>query len=325
MRKYIIFLVPLLFFCFIVEVKPSYAWMTRQQVFDNFIALCNNYPDYCRYEIIGYSVAGNPIYAFHIGKGRTIVIYTGAIHGNGEYYHENRNADVLYYFARWLLMNNSEESNFILKRLKIIIIPIVNVDNFGITRKNLNGVDLNRNFQTNWGSGSSDPNSMFYRGPYALSEPESRALHNYFKKVDEKWYVDFHAYENYGFYLNYVDAAPYQQLISKAQSIASQRGTTFWTTINTGSGGGYAVNDAVAYGAYGMVFETAPSSEENAQTYWKERVINLSLAIAELYGQEGIVLPIAEIKKMLTDAIPALAMAAVIGLCVYLLFRQVKV
>ena len=47
---------------------------------------------------------------------------------------------------------------------------------------NSRGVDLNRNFSFNWGccnGSSSDQCSLTYRGPFASSEPELRALENY--------------------------------------------------------------------------------------------------------------------------------------------------
>lgn len=43
---------------------------------------------------------------------------------------------------------------------------------------NLLGVDLNRNFSVGFGGGSGSPSSITYRGPSALSEPESQALAN---------------------------------------------------------------------------------------------------------------------------------------------------
>jgi len=59
-------------------------------------------------------------------------------------------------------------------------------------RKNLNGVDLNRNWPLpgkvtipiDW-AGSPDPNSVHYRGPFPLSEPENEALDRLFAERDE--------------------------------------------------------------------------------------------------------------------------------------------
>lgn len=49
---------------------------------------------------------------------------------------------------------------------------------------NSRGCDLNRNFDSNWGSaGSSDQCSETYRGASAASEPETQAVQNYIKKI----------------------------------------------------------------------------------------------------------------------------------------------
>jgi carboxypeptidase T len=49
---------------------------------------------------------------------------------------------------------------------------------------NYRGADLNRNFEFKWnsiGGSSGDPCSLIYRGPYAASEPETRAIQNYIR------------------------------------------------------------------------------------------------------------------------------------------------
>lgn len=55
---------------------------------------------------------------------------------------------------------------------RIAVIPLANPDSFEhYTRYNARGVDVNRNFETNWNMGSAEPS-----GPEPWSEPESRAL-----------------------------------------------------------------------------------------------------------------------------------------------------
>jgi len=59
-----------------------------------------------------------------------------------------------------------------------IIIPVVNPSGFDdYTRKNRNGVDINRNFPEGWSQGTPEANT--YGGPEPFSEPES----NYIKQV----------------------------------------------------------------------------------------------------------------------------------------------
>jgi hypothetical protein len=60
------------------------------------------------------------------------------------------------------------------------------------------GVDLNRNWPYYWGyewGSSSSPWSETYRGPKALSEPETRAIHAYVMSLPRRFVmVDFHSY-----------------------------------------------------------------------------------------------------------------------------------
>lgn len=59
------------------------------------------------------------------------------------------------------------------------------------TRQNANGVDLNRNSPWNWGT-DDRPGDTYYAGPKALSEPESRAIHDLVERVRPAVTVWFH-------------------------------------------------------------------------------------------------------------------------------------
>lgn len=61
------------------------------------------------------------------------------------------------------------------------------------TRTNHNGVDINRNFPTGWEENSDDPESNYYRGPSAGSEPETQiAMGLVASNPDACAYVDHH-------------------------------------------------------------------------------------------------------------------------------------
>lgn len=84
---------------------------------------------------------------------------------------------------------------FLRQNVEFIIFPCLNV--WGINknlRKNPNGVDLNRNYPTNWSSGS-DPAAETYPGPSALSEIETQCVQNkVLANKDATLFVDFHNY-----------------------------------------------------------------------------------------------------------------------------------
>ena len=102
----------------------------------------------------------------------------------------------------------------LLDRVEVIVIPVVNPDGYEYTyspsgyrfwRKNrrdnggsCDGVDLNRNWGSDWNGGqstSTDPCSDVYVGPASMSEPEVQALANYCTTHgDIKAQVDFHSY-----------------------------------------------------------------------------------------------------------------------------------
>ncbi len=102
----------------------------------------------------------------------------------------------------------------LLDRVEVIVIPITNPDGYAYTyeaggyrfwRKNrrvnggsCDGVDLNRNWASDWNGGestSTDPCSDVYVGPSSMSEPEVQALSGYcLDHGDIRAQVDFHSY-----------------------------------------------------------------------------------------------------------------------------------
>lgn len=79
-------------------------------------------------------------------------------------------------------------------------------DYLRIWKANAAGVDLNRNFDTGWELewGKTEPAMGNYRGPYANSEPETKAILAVMEMADYQCYVNYHArgqliyYDSYG-------------------------------------------------------------------------------------------------------------------------------
>jgi predicted deacylase len=152
-----------------------------------FDELASAHPFYCKKEIIGYSVLGKPIPMYRVGnpKGGKC-LFDGAIHGGSDV-----STIVLYHFLKWLLESGEPRAITLLQLHNILLIPIVNIDM--CTRKNANGVDLNRNFPFDWeNAGSPDPNSDYYRGPFPASEPETQAIIAILQKEQPEFYCNFH-------------------------------------------------------------------------------------------------------------------------------------
>ncbi|MEI6296903.1 MAG: M14 family metallopeptidase [bacterium] len=156
--------------------------------------------------IIGKSIDGRDIIAYHFGKGNEEIIFIGGIHGG---YSWNTTL-VAYETIDYLKANQS----VIPENIKVTVIPILNPDGlykvvgktgrFTATdvsssqatqisgRFNANNVDLNRNFDCDWQTSAKWQNTTVSGGNSTFSEPESLAIKNYIEAQKPKalvvWY-----------------------------------------------------------------------------------------------------------------------------------------
>jgi protein MpaA len=110
--------------------------------------------------VIGTSVEGRPIVAWRFGQARARrrILVVGCIHGNE---------------CAGLAITTALRRTPVPKGVQLWLVPEMNPDGTAAdTRQNAHGVDLNRNFPYRWRA-NSDP--TYYSGPYAASEPETRA------------------------------------------------------------------------------------------------------------------------------------------------------
>jgi predicted deacylase len=128
---------------------------------------------------LGRSVQGRPIFALHRwtpGASKRVLVI-GSMHGN-----ETAGHDVTSRLYRWTPPAN----------VSLWIVRTVNPDGVAARRrKNARGVDLNRNFPHNWAR-IAPPGSANYPGPYAGSEPETRALMAFTKRLQPRMTVIMH-------------------------------------------------------------------------------------------------------------------------------------
>lgn len=134
------------------------------------------HPAVIGYQVIGHSVQGRPIRAWQLGRrgAGERVVFMGAIHGN-----ETGPSRILFDLRNGPAVHGAD----------IWVIPYANPDGVAHNvRTNAHGVDINRNFPVGWMAGSSGENT----GAYPASEPETRALMSFFKKVRPRYVVSFH-------------------------------------------------------------------------------------------------------------------------------------
>ena len=272
--------------------RPSAVYTPKDQMINQWKALCEAHPQWASYESIGKSVQGRDIWLFKIGTpsgGK--VMYDGQSHGP-----EDGGTECLYKFCKWLLESNEPIANHILRYNFHLIIPILNVDTTG--RLNMRrqyvlengtiirvpyGIDLNRNGIYRWGeSGSADPNDTYsYRGLYAGSEPETIAYHNGAGKYKPDIYINTH---NGGEYLLHYSNDSLEHNIKSLKVQYEQRYniTNPYPANKGGRGGFIAVDVDGSWGASGWLWEV--TTWEN-DTHLRRMVITLlPSCIASLIG-----------------------------------------
>jgi len=180
-------------------------------------ALNEAYPDLVDIFSIGKSVQGRAIWCFRITNEKNITrkyscLIDGCIHGN-----EWEGGEACLYLADYLLINFKENNTVttILNTTEVYLVPLVNPDGReNDDRFNENDIDLNRNFDVNFGRllGRSIPIGKLFgikkwfglqgtkfiwtkSGWCPFSEPESQALGRFMENIKNKdfsFYVSCH-------------------------------------------------------------------------------------------------------------------------------------
>lgn len=156
--------------------------------------------------VIGKSVGGRDIIAYHYGVGDTEIIFVGGIHGGYSW-----NTTLVAYQTMDYLNANP---TVIPANVKVTVIPVLNPDGLYKVvgsvgrftpanvsssqavqisgRFNGDGVDINRNFDCDWQSSAKWQNTNVSGGSAAFSEPETLAVKNYVETQKPKavvvWY-----------------------------------------------------------------------------------------------------------------------------------------
>jgi protein MpaA len=131
---------------------------------------------------IGHSVQGRAIRPIVLGHAARPLLVVGCIHGNE---------------PAGLAITSALVRAGALPRTEIVVVPTVNPDGCLVrhTRQNAHGVDLNRNFPSNWAP-IGHRGSFQWSGPRPLSEPESRYVVALVRALRPAVTVVFHQHED---------------------------------------------------------------------------------------------------------------------------------
>src|SRR5438270_8539914 len=126
--------------------------------------------------LLGRSVDGRQIVAYELGDSSSTrkVLVVGLVHGN-----EHAGVAIAQRLIRLAAPTGVD----------LWVVPSFNPDGEAAnTRGNANGVDLNRNFPLRW----RPLTGVYYSGPHALSEPESRIMHRFLLRIRPSVSIWYH-------------------------------------------------------------------------------------------------------------------------------------
>lgn len=171
---------------------------------------------------IGNSVMKKSIYCLKIGDGEKKLFLNGAHHGL-EYLTSAFLMKFLWEFAKAVSENGEflgYDAKELLENVSVYVVPMVNPDGVDIAinglditnpyhqklissvgihsfnkvwQSNARGVDINHNYNANWRVVTAHPCESKYAGPYSESEPETKAVVEFVRKMDFDILVAFHS------------------------------------------------------------------------------------------------------------------------------------
>jgi hypothetical protein len=183
-------------------------------------------------QLIGRSVQGRPIQVQTLGDGPVDLLIVGGIHGGYE-----ANSVVL---ARKVIQYFQDNSNQLPERFTLHVIDLMNPDGLhritggipaeefdfrGVNtrpgRFNANGVDLNRNWGADWKPVSYWGTTQVNTGTGPWSEPETRAVRDYFQKIEPVASIFFQSAGSFLWYSGAERSWAYSRDLAQAYSEAS--------------------------------------------------------------------------------------------------------
>ena len=261
---------------------------TMYDLWDDLVA---EYPDFLASSELGDDASGE--YKLReivfrctlspIGNPARNVIIVANLHGPGTGGDTRMQAYLVYYFIKWILDNKETdpEAQWFLMNYAFVIFPIGNPWGYdNESRYNYNDVDLNRNFNAGWSSGT-------HKGASAASEPETQLLqtrithyvesNTFYGRIKSYLFIDFHSHLEDNSFLQYL---PNTENLANDLSIVCRR---YWKQVSTGqtlgvtveSEGGMAKKYAEEkVGIPGLVIEAAPYDTGASANYTARAMTN---------------------------------------------------
>lgn len=174
------------------------------------------------HSIIGYSLMKAPIHCIKVGDG-DIKIFINCAHHGLEYL---TSAFIMRFLKEYAETINSGNLFFgynvlkLRKKISLYIVPMVNPDGVDIAinglditnpyhqklismvgihsfnrvwQANARGVDINHNYNAHWRVVKKNPSPTQYSGPYSESEPETKAMVDFIRKMQFDLLMAFHS------------------------------------------------------------------------------------------------------------------------------------
>lgn len=237
-------------------MKNTYITTDKPYTFKTYIndlsKLLRDFP-FLTKETTGHSVLGKPLYSIKFGEGPKKIIITAAHHGT-EWITSMLSCALLHHLCE---QYSSGDDSIFLKNT-FYFIPMVNPDGVnlsinGITpdlpahiknrlfkicddgnfkgnwQANIRGIDLNHNYDASFAKGKViqlhegiiAPAPTKYSGEYPESEPETKAIVNFTKKISPDCVIAYHSQGEEIFYKYQGKCAPDAEEIAKELSKAS--------------------------------------------------------------------------------------------------------
>lgn len=265
-------------------------------------------------DIIGYSVMKNPIHCISIGDGDKKIFINCAHHGL-EYLTSAFIMTFLKEYAKCIVSGKDffgYDPCKLRKSVTLYVVPMVNPDgvdiaingvditnpyhqrlislvglhSFGkVWQANARGVDINHNYNAGWRVVKTEPSPTKYAGPYSESEPETKAMVEFIRKMDFDLLIAFHS-QGKEIYYDF-DGMAAKNSLEIAEKMAEVSGYAVCTPTGSAAFGGCKDWFIKEFGKAGFTIEIGegknPLPQDMLEEVFEENSKIILESMSELY------------------------------------------